>query len=65
MRRNPEEDDPHTDAEILEALRSYDGPLTERGLPKRKDLNLHAGFKIAGDDKRRLWALAEEQRADG
>ena len=37
------------------ALRSYAGPLTKNGLPKRKHLNDHAGFKIAGWEKRECW----------
>ena len=52
------EDEPHTDAEILQALRTYDGPLNKRGLPPRRALNAHAEFKISGDDKRRLWPVA-------
>ena len=31
---------------IIAALRSYTGPLTKNGLPKRKALNAHAGFMI-------------------
>ena len=38
------------------ALRSYDGPLTKNGLPKRQALNEHAGFKIEGWEKRTLWS---------
>ena len=42
-------------AVVLEALRSYTGPLTKRGLPKRKPLNEHAGFRIEGWEKRECW----------
>ena len=42
-------------AEVLEVLRSYTGPLTKRGLPKRKPLNDHAGFPIEGWEKRECW----------
>ena len=42
-------------AEVLEALRSYTGPLTKRGLPKRRPLNEHAGFRIEGWEKRECW----------
>ena len=37
------------------ALRSYAGPLTKNGLPKRRTLNEHAGFKIDGWEKRECW----------
>ena len=40
---------------VLEALRSYTGPLTKRGLPKRRALNEHAGFRIEGWEKRECW----------
>ena len=43
---------------IIAALRSYDGPLTKNGLPKRQALNAHAGFKIAGWEKRECWPEA-------
>ena len=33
----------------------YSGPLTKRGLPKRKPLNEHAGFRIEGWEKRECW----------
>ena len=39
-------------AAIIAALRSYTGPLTKNGLPRRKELNAHAGFKIQGWEKR-------------
>ena len=42
--------------EVLEALRSYIGPVTKRGLPKRKPLNEHAGFKHRGLGKARVLA---------
>ena len=42
-------------AVVLEALRSYTGPVTKRGLPKRKPLNEHAGFRIEGWEKRECW----------
>ena len=44
---------------IIAALRSYTGPLTKNGLPKRKDLNAHAGFKIQGWEKRECWPEVE------
>ena len=44
---------------IIAALRSYTGPLTRNGLPKRKDLNAHAGFKIEGWEKRECWPEAQ------
>ena len=44
--------------EVLEALRSYTGPLTKRGLPKRRPLNEHAGFRIEGWEKRECWTEA-------
>ena len=40
---------------IIAALRSYTGPVTKNGLPKRKPLNIHAGFKIEGWEKRECW----------
>ena len=46
-------------ADVLEALRSYTGPLTKRGLPKRKPLNEHAGFRIEGWEKRECWPEAQ------
>ena len=54
--------DPARRVSIIAALRSYPGPLTKKGLPKRKPLNVHAGFRIAGWEKRKCWpeALAEE-----
>ena len=42
-------------AVVLEALRSYTGPLTKRGMPKRRPLNEHAGFRIEGWEKRECW----------
>ena len=51
-------------AVVLEALRSYTGPLTKRGLPKRKPLNEHAGFRIEGWEKRECWPVAQAQSAD-
>ena len=41
---------------IIVALDSYDGPLTRNGLPNRRALNEHAGFKIEGWEKRALWS---------
>ena len=46
-------------AEVIEALRSYTGPLTKRGLPKRQPLNEHAGFPIEGWEKRECWPEAQ------
>ena len=46
-------------AEVIEALRSYTGPLTKRGLPKRQPLNAHAGFQIEGWEKRECWPEVE------
>ena len=43
---------------IIAALRSYTGPLTKNGLPKRQALNEHAGFQIEGWEKRELWPEA-------
>ena len=43
-------------ASIIAALRSYTGPLTKNGLPKRAPLNEHAGFRIEGWEKRECWA---------
>ena len=40
---------------IIAALRSYNGPLTRNGLPNRRALNEHAGFKIEGWEKRECW----------
>ena len=45
---------------IIAALRSYDGPLTKNGLPKRKPLNAHAGFKIEGWEKRECWPEVQD-----
>ena len=42
-------------AEVIAVLCSYTGPLTKRGLPKRKPLNEHAGFRIEGWEKRECW----------
>ena len=42
-------------AAIIAALRSYTGPVNKRGLPKRRPLNFHAGFKIQGWEKRECW----------
>ena len=39
---------------IIAALHSYDGPLTRNGLPNRRALNEHAGFKIEGLGKARM-----------
>ena len=44
---------------IVAVLRSYTGPLTKNGLPRRKDLNAHAGFKIEGWEKRECWPEAQ------
>ena len=44
---------------IIAALRSYTGPQTKNGLPRRKDLNAHAGFKIEGWEKRECWPEAQ------
>ena len=44
---------------IIAALESYTGPLTKRGLPKRKPLNEYAGFKIEGWEKRECWPEAQ------
>ena len=44
---------------IIAALRSYTGPLTKNGLPKRKALNEHAGFKVEGWEKRECWPDAQ------
>ena len=46
---------PSRRAEVIAVLRSYTGPLTKRGLPKRKPLNEHAGFRIEGWEKRECW----------
>ena len=46
-------------ASIIEALRSYTGPLTKNGLPKRKALNAWAGFEIEGWEKRECWEEAQ------
>ena len=43
---------------IIAALRSYNGPLTRNGLPNRRALNEHAGFKIEGWEKRECWPEA-------
>ena len=43
---------------IIAALRSYTGPLTRNGLPKRQALNEHAGFPIEGWEKRECWPEA-------
>ena len=43
---------PERRTSIIAALRSYTGPVTKNGLPKRKPLNIHAGFKIEGWEKR-------------
>ena len=46
-------------ASIIAVLRSYTGPQTKNGLPKRKPLNAHAGFKIEGWEKRECWPDAQ------
>ena len=46
-------------ADIIEALRSYVGPMTKSGLPKRKLLNDHAMFTIEGWEKRECWPEAQ------
>ena len=43
---------------IIAVLRSYDGPLTRNGLPKRRTLNEWAGFQIEGWEKRECWPEA-------
>ena len=45
---------------IIAALRSYTGPLTKNGLPKRKALNDHAKFTIQGWEKRECWEEAQD-----
>ena len=45
---------------IIAALQSYSGPLTKNGLPQRRSLNEHAGFKIEGWEKRELWDRRSE-----
>ena len=49
------EDVPHTDAEILEVVRTYpvDGPRNRKGYPKGQDLLVHAGFRITRQQKKR------------
>ena len=59
-----EEDEPQVipadrRVKIRRALRSYTGPLTKNGLPKRKPLNVHAGFRIEGWEKRECWPEAQ------
>ena len=46
---------------IIAALRSYTGPLTKNGLPKRRPLNDHAEFKIQGWEKRECWPEAQAE----
>ena len=44
--------------EVMDALRSYIAaglPLNRNGLPPRKALNAHAGFRIEGWEKRECW----------
>ena len=43
---------------IIADLRTYTGPLTKNGLPQRKALNAHAGYKIEGWEKRECWTEA-------
>ena len=50
---------------IVAALRSYTGPLTKNGLPKRRTLNEHAGFKIEGWEKRECWPEVLSDKAEG
>ena len=59
-----EEDEPHTipvarRVAIVADLRSYNGPMTKNGLPTRKGLNDHAGYKIEGWEKRECWQEAQ------
>ena len=49
---------------IIAALRSYNGPLTRNGLPKRRALNEHAGFKIEGWEKRECWPEASSRSGE-
>ena len=52
------------DEEIRSVLRTYTGPLNDRGLPRRRYLNAHAGFKISGADKRRIWPEIRAETVD-
>ena len=54
-------------SEVLEALRSYVAaglPLNRNGLPPRKPLNEHAGFRIEGWEKRECWPEVQAEPAD-
>ena len=47
---------------ILESMRTYDGPLNKRGLPKLKDLREHVGIDdITNVEKRALWRRRESK----
>ena len=60
------EDEPHTDAEILEAVRTYpaSGFRNRKGYPVRKYLREHAGFDITPKQRKRA-CLALEAEAQG
>ena len=45
-------------AEILEALRSYGGPMNRRGYPQMRHLRIHAGFYIYKRERNALWPEA-------
>ena len=52
-------------ADVLEALRGYVAaglPLNRNGLPPRKALNEHAGFRIEGWEKRECWPEVQNGR---
>ena len=51
----------------MDVLRSYIAaglPLNRNGLPPRKALNEHAGFRIEGWEKRECWPEAQAEPAD-
>ena len=57
------DNEPHTEAEILEAVRTYpaDGPRNRKGYPKGQYLRAHAKFRITRQQKKRACvALAAE-----
>ena len=60
------DDKPHTEAEILDAVRTYpaNGPRNQRGYPTGRHLQIHAGFRITRQQKKRACqALALEAEA--
>ena len=57
------DDEPHTDAEILEAVRTYpaSGFRNRKGYPVRKYLREHAGFDITPQQRKRACRALEAE----